>query len=230
MSKALKSMSNARKLATGTVEVELVTIKHKQENVKIPTEFKIASDIEKYAWEYIPALKDILPHRPLPRLVDIIAGLNISSDAEYFIYTNLDIGLYPNFYIQIKEMLDMGYDALCINRIDLPKKFKDVTLDVNAIDLILKVNGKRHPGIDCFVFKKDIVPSLNLGNVYVGFPPVGMVLKTQIETNSKNFYWVKDQVLTYHLGYDKPWANSNSPYLRENYKQAQGLFVNCINV
>ena len=226
----LKTMSMAKQKAAGIVDIDLVTIKHQDETVDIPDEFIHAPDIKKYAWEYIPSLCNVTPHKPLPRLADILSGLNQTSDAEYFIYTNLDIGLYPDFYIEVRKMIEMGVDACCINRIDLPKNYRGVTLDINAIDLILTAAGTKHPGIDSFVFKKDIVPALNLGNVYIGFPPVGMVLKTQIEMNSTNFYWVKDQTLTFHLGQDKPWANTNSLYFQENYRQAKDRFINCINV
>ena len=226
----LQSMIIAKKTASGIVDIDLLAIKHQQEDVTIPGEFRIAPDIEKYAWEYIPALQNLIPHKPLPRMVDIISGLYNSSDAEYLIYTNLDIGLYTHFYIKVKEMLQMGYDALCINRLDLPKEHNGIKLDVNTIELIKKAGGRKHPGIDCFVFKREIVPKLDLNNVYVGFPPVGQVLKTQIESNSSNFYWVKDHPLTFHIGFDKPWAKSNSPYFQENYNQAQGLYVECINV
>ena len=223
----LKSMSIAKKTANGIVDIDLVAIKHKGENVNIPDEFKIAPDIEKYAWEYIPALKNILPRKPLPRLVDIISGLYSVSDAEYLIYTNLDIGLFSNFYKEIKAIIDSGFDAFCINRIDLPKKHNGILLDVNNMELIPKVPGHKHIGIDCFVFRRKIVPHLDLGNVYIGFPPVGMVLKTQIEKHSGNFEWFKDRVMTYHIGKDTPWKNTNAPYFGENFKQAEGLFVHC---
>lgn len=224
----LKSMAIAKKMANGIVDIDLVAIKHLQENVHIPDEFKIAPEIEKYAWEYIPALKNILPRKPLPRLADIISGLYAVSDAEYLIYTNLDIGLFPDFYMDVKAIIDNGFDAFCINRIDLPKKHNGILLDINNMELIPKVPGIKHPGIDCFVFKRDVVPQLNLGNVYIGYPPIGQVLKTQIEKHSGNFTWNKDRIMTYHIGNDKPWKNTSSPYFMENYNQAKGLFIKCL--
>ncbi|HKK16863.1 MAG TPA: hypothetical protein VJ981_09145 [Gammaproteobacteria bacterium] len=223
----LRSMITAKKKAVGVVDTGLYAIKHRDEKVEIPAEFKLAPDIEKYAWEYIPALGNILPGKPLPRLADIISGLYAVSDADYLIYTNLDIGLFPDFYTDVKTIIDDGYDAFCINRIDLPKKYNGVLLDINNMELIPQVPGHKHIGIDCFVFKREIVPRLELGNVYIGFPPVGMVLKTQIEKHSRYFKWFKDRVITYHIGNDTPWKNTNSPYFRENFKQAEGLYVHC---
>jgi hypothetical protein len=216
-------------MAESAVEVELVAVKHKDERVTIPSEFKWAQDINKYAWEYIEPLKDINPHKPLPRLKDIIFSLYDLSDAEYFIYTNVDIGLYPHFYIRVKDIIENGYDAFCINRRDLPKDYKGILLDENELELICLAEGIKHAGIDCCVFKKEIVPSLNLGNVYVGFPPVGNVLKTQVEVNSKNFIWIKDERLTFHLGSDRPWRRNKGYYYYENYNQAKGLFFSSPN-
>ena len=192
-------MENAKEI----VDVELLAVKHESEEVALPPEFIQAKDINKYAWEYIDELKEFTPSRPLPRVYDIIQSLYDHSEAEYFIYTNLDIGLYPNFYVIVNEYISMGFDAFCINRRDLPKEYKGILLNETTYELCCMIEGVKHVGIDCFVFKREIVPSLKLGNVFLGYPPVGKVLKTQIEVNSKNFTWIKDEKLTFHLGSDK---------------------------
>ncbi|MEO0535474.1 MAG: hypothetical protein AAF215_16580 [Cyanobacteria bacterium P01_A01_bin.123] len=222
----MKSMVTAKKVAKNVVDIELVALKHKAERVSIPAEFRWAADLDKYAWENIEALKGLTFHKPLPLLKDIILSLYNSSNAEYFIYTNLDIGLRPNFYLKVREFIEKGYDAFCINRRDLPKEYGGVLLDESTVELAYNIDGIMHPGIDCFVFKREIVPSLSLGNVYIGYPPVGQVLKTQIEINSRNFVWIKDERLTFHIGSDEVWRNSETPYYKENYKQSEGLYVN----
>ena len=223
-----KSMVMAKKKAESIINVELIAIKHSSEKVNIPSGFTWIPDLNKYAWEHINVLKNVVPRKPLPLLKDIIFSLYNSSDAEYFIYTNLDIGLYPHFYLKIKEIIDEGYDAFCINRRDLPKYYEGVKLDDSKIELICGLEGSRHNGIDCFVFKREIVPSLNLGNVYIGYPPVGQVLKTQIEFNSKKFLWVKDERLTFHIGSDKTWK-SGGVYWEENRNQANGLYIESLS-
>ena len=223
----LQSMVNACNSARDQLDIELVAIKHHAECIQVPDRFILAPNIEKYAWEYIPGLRNVMPQRPLPRLADIISGLYAVSDAEYFIYTNLDIGLFDNFYLVVKAIIDKGYDAFCINRIDLPKLHNGVLLDVSNMDLFPRIAGRKHIGIDCFIFRREIVPQLELGNVYIGYPPVGMVLKTQIEKTAKKFAWFKDIAVTYHLGNDTPWKNNTSPYYMENFNQAEGLYKNC---
>jgi hypothetical protein len=219
----IKSMIMARQRAERSVRIDLFAVKHKDETVNIPDEFAWASDISTYAWEHIDSLKPVLPHRPLPRLVDIIASLYAASRAEYFIYTNLDIGLYPHFYVYVEELIQKGFDAFCINRRTLPKEHNGALLDENQLDVIVGLEGHEHPGIDCFVFKREIVPALNLGNVYIGYPPIGQVLKTQIELNCRKFTWIRDGQLTFHLGDDLAWRGEG-PYHEVNLKQAQGLF------
>ena len=220
----LKTMGVAKKAAEKIVDVDLFAIKHKDEQVEIPQEFKWLKDIEKYAWEYIDPLSDVLPHKPLPRIVDIIQGLFEESDAEYFIYSNLDIGVYPNFYIYVNDLINKDVDAFCINRRTLPKEYNGILIDETNFELCYLMNGDSHPGIDCFVFKREIVPLLTLNNVFVGFPPIGKVLKSQIDRNSKNYQWFKYARVTFHLGNDVVWKGKKSSYWVENEREGKGLF------
>jgi hypothetical protein len=220
----MKSMALARRLACDLVEVELWAIKHKSECVEIHEDFKWANPIERYAHECILSLRDEYPRRPLPLIKDILLGLYETSNAEYFVYTNLDIGLYPDFYLKVDALIRDGYDGLCINRLTLPKVYQGVVLDAASLELAFMAEGERHSGSDCFVFRREIVPSLNLGNVFIGFPPVGKVLRGQIELCSKRFLWVKEMRCTFHLGDDLAWKSSSSQYAAENRKQAAGLY------
>ena len=222
-----KSMIVAKHMAKEVVEVELCAVKHQHESVDIPSEFKWAKSIDKYAYEYIESLRDIVPRKPLPRVKDILLSLYESSVADYYIYTNLDIALYPDFYLKVNDFILDGYDALCINRRDLTKTYQDVLLDEDKLELAFMTDGKKHRGIDCFVFKREVVPLLDLGNVYIGFPPIGQVLKTQIELHSRKFLWIKDKQCTFHLGSDRYWRESQGEYASENMKQANSLYVPC---
>lgn len=226
----LKSMVVAKSIAEGSVSVELWAVKHKNENVDVPQAFRWSKEIENYAYNYIDKLSNLVSKKPLPRIKDIISSLYESSDADFFIYTNVDIGLYPDFYLKLAKLVSGGCDACCINRLDLPKKYNDTIINELTFELALIAEGTKHPGIDCFVFRRDIVASLQLGNVYVGFPPIGQVLKTQIELNSDNFLWIKDRGYTFHLGYDMHWMKAQGAYSSENLVQAEGLYVPCVDL
>jgi hypothetical protein len=219
----MKSMVAARSKAGVGLDVELVAVRHKDEKVDVPREFIWARDINKYAWEHIGGLENVFPRKPLPRLQDIISSLYGTSNAEYYVYTNVDIGLYPNFYLNVQDLIEKGYDAFCINRRELPKVHDGILIDETKLELAYSLDGTEHPGIDCFVFKREIVPALKLGNVYIGYPPVGLVLKTQIERNSARFKWLKDERLTFHLGSDRAWKKAGDPYWDTNVSEAKLL-------
>lgn len=223
----MKTMTLAKKYAKNRVDIELFVIKHKSENVAVDPDFKLLPDIEQYAYEFIDTLKSNNARKPLPRLSDIINPVFSNSEADYVIYTNLDIGLQPNFYLRVKELIDKGYDAITINRVDIDKFHENILLDDTKIDLICSLKGLKHPGIDCVVFRREIIPKLKLNNVMIGFPPVGQVLKTQVENHSKRQVWIKNERLTFHIGQDKSWSvgEKKHPYWLENEKEAQGLYI-----
>jgi hypothetical protein len=223
----MKTMVAAKEMAQGTVDVDLLAIKHKSESISLEPGFTMTPDIDKYAWEYIDKLIEHENKKPLPRLTDILNAAYQNSDADYLIYTNLDIGLQPYFYCRVKELIEEGFDAICINRRDLDKKYEGQLLDESCIDIILPLEGELHPGIDCMIFKRNIFPKFQLNNVFIGFPPIGQVLKTQMDKYSKKSLWVKEEKLSFHIGRDLAWQGdgNKSVYWLENEREAKGLFI-----
>ena len=221
-------MVRARAIAAHKVDVTLCSVEHQEEEVlNVPPEFVRARGLTSYAWERIDALRQSSDHKPLPRLVDILRVGAAALDVEYLIFSNVDISPRPAFYLQVRKFLSQGYDALCINRQNLPKTYEGVVIDRSTVELGQSLAGSPTPGIDCFVFRKEILPRLDLGNTFVGFPPVGQVLKTQIEKHSHRFLWVKEGFYTFHLGDDYGWGG-RSLYREQNEIAAQGLFEPCI--
>ena len=218
----LASMVTAKRMAEQVVAVDLFGISHATEEVELPGEFNRLPDIQRYAYDVIAELKNVTPKKPLPLLRDILQPVMNHTDAEYLIYTNLDIGLFPNFYLRLTELIGQGYDAMCINRRTLPKSVQGVTLDDKTLPLIYMLEGHQHVGIDCFVFKLQVLPKLDLGNVFVGFPPIGQVLRSQIEDHSSAFWWEKRERLTFHLGDDQVWRGRRGDYARANFHAAEG--------
>jgi hypothetical protein len=221
----IKSMINAKKEAESIVDVDLVATTHEDDQIDVPDDFNWAARIKKYGWEYIDSLRDIEPHKELPRIADIINNLYEYSDADYFIYTNLDIGVRPNFYVEIAKLIEKGYDGFSINRRDLPKEYNGLLLDESQTQLIYTLDGDQHPGIDCVVFKRAFVPSMKMGNVFIGSSPIGQVLMSQIAKQSAKFEWFKDLILTFHIGQDSPWT-SESEYYKANVAEGEGLYEN----
>lgn len=214
-----QSMLVARDRVDSNTQVELFTAQYPEDREIIPKKFNITSDLEKSIHDFHD-FKD--KSRKLPRIKDIIDKLYRNSDADIFIYTNTDIGVKPDFYIKVLEIYEQGIDGFCINRRDIPKKVGGILMNETQLETIYKQKGYPHPGIDCFIFKRDIVPKLELANVFVGYPPVGLVLKEQIQKHSKKFYWFKNLSLTFHLGRDATWMKktpTNNEYWSQNKKE-----------
>lgn len=223
-----QSMLNAQNYCKNIVDITLYTAQYPEDREIISTGFNITSNLTKSIHDYAN-FDD--KSKKLPRLIDIIQKLYDNSEADYFIYSNADIGVQKKFYILIKRLVESGHDSICIHRNDLPKETEELgVLDVSKLDKIYNMKStstELHPGHDCFVFKRDIVPKLNLGNVFIGYPPVGTVLREQIKANSNNFCELDGTVnLTFHLGTDVSWSSytkTNNEYRLKNKLFAKDL-------
>ncbi len=138
--------------------------------------------------------------RKLPLFKDILQRLYDTSDADYFIQTNADIGLMPHFYVLVKDLIDAGHDAFCINKRILPEKFKDENLSV-----MWSTIGELHAGHDCFVFRRELWPLMNLGDIVMGTPWSETTLIANLVAYAKNFKVFKNAHATFHLGDRRIW-------------------------
>ena len=141
--------------------------------------------------------------RPLPLLRDILDALFEASGADYFIYTNVDIGLQPTFYTQVIEFITGGYDSFVINRRTISGRYGSP----DQLPEMLAESGKPHPGWDCFVFPRAIYPRFKLGDVCLGAGRVGMALLANMVAYSGKFREFSDMHLTFHIGDDRAWRN-----------------------
>lgn len=203
-----RSMLNAQQYAhEHNIEVELLTTQYPEDKHIIPKGFNITSDMDKSVHDYID-IPD--KSKKLPRLIDIIDKLYNNSDAEILIYTNVDIGLQKEFYKFVYDKIIEGYDGFCINRRNIPIKKNDITLNEKNLETIYEQKGESHPGTDCFIFRREIVPKIKLNNMFIGALYFGTALRKEIEKNSKKFFWYKNEYLTFHLGNERHWLNKDS--------------------
>jgi len=220
-----RSMLEARRRVDVPSNVELLCIRHRSESGPTPEGFRELTPASTYAWEHLPEIADPAVRRGFIRIADVLDAAHRESKADYLIYTNCDIGVQPHFYREILRRIEGGWDAFCINRQDLPKEWKGQVLDVDHLESVWKAPGIAHRGIDCFVFRRELVPQLDLGHVFIGAPPVGLVLMQQIQRLSRRFDWIKTGRHTFHLGSDRAWRKgSASPYAAANVRAAQGRY------
>jgi hypothetical protein len=221
----LKSMAFSKALVSEGNTVELVAVTHQKENVEIPSGFIRANPICRYAYEFSPMLLNHEPKRRFVRICDILNNGCKAINGDYYIYSNIDIGLQLNFYKRIFNLLERGYDGLAINREDVPKEMGGHVLGQDDLEQIWRLPGKRHMGVDCVVFSSKLIYKMQFGNVFVGAPPVGAVLLTQVRRYAKKFKWIKNERLTFHLGEDKAWQSEAAKVFHlANKIEAKGLW------
>ena len=190
----------AQAFAEDNISVSLFSAQFQEDRSIIPRGFEITSNLTRSVLD----LSHFAEQRKLPLLKDILDKLYQSTDAEYLIYTNVDIAPLPHFYASINAIIDAGFDAFVINRRTISKKYDLADLPLMYADL-----GETHPGHDCFVFRRDAYSKYILGDVCIGARYVGRVLIWNLIYFADQFNEFGDVHLTFHLGNDQIWRSSH---------------------
>jgi len=208
-----ETMRVAREFARRQVEVELFTAQYPEDRALVPEGFAATPDLERSVLD----LRDFQHRRKLPLLADILNRLAAASDAEYFIYTNVDIALLPHFYTAVNALIEQGHDAFVINRRTISAPYHNLA----EIPLMYAEAGQKHEGHDCFVFRRAVYSQYRLGAVCVGMPWVGRALIWNLVAQAQRFQEFKKSHLTFHLGNELGWQNEKySDYCAHNKAEA----------
>jgi len=190
-----ETMKTAREFARGTVDVAMYSAQFPEDHGIVPPGIEITPDLERSILDF-----GTFP-RPwkLPVMGDILERLHAAApDAEYLVYTNVDIALMPNFYVSVNRIIDEGYDAFVVNRRTITEKYKHI----KEIPLMYAEAGEMHEGHDLFVFRRDVFPKYKMGRVCLGVPWVGRVLIWNLICNARRFQEFRHLHLTFHIGND----------------------------
>ncbi len=187
-----ESLKNAKKKAEGLVNIELWSAQYKEDEEIVPdfinkTKHLTRSVLDFHLFE---------TKTKLPLITDILQRVYDESEAEYIIYTNVDIGLYPNFYVEVNNIINEGYDAFIINR----RRLKAIYSSVNDLEKIYLDKGKSHPGFDCFVFHRQLFPKLLLNGICLGVPFFEISFSNNLFAFSQRFKLFDNEYLTFHIG------------------------------
>jgi hypothetical protein len=205
-----ETMRRAKSFAHNRIQVDLYTTQYPEDHEILPQDFTVLPDLERSVLD----VAQFEFKRKVPILNDILQCLYDASDAEYFIYTNVDIALMPYFYTAVATLLKT-YDALIINRRTINEY-----QSIDEIPLMYADIGEKHPGYDCFVFRRDIFPKMQLGTVCLGSPHNDTLLYANIFGLSRNAIEIKDAHLTFHIGASRIWLNDKyRPYKAHNKSQ-----------
>jgi len=189
----------------------------------VPDDFvTLSKRLERSTKTQYPELE---PQRELPFLDDILSSLYDSDNTnefDYVVYTNSDIALRHDFYDKVAAIVAMGHDAFAMNRLTIPKEIGGRQFTGNELDFLYTLSGEAHGGTDCFIFKKDYYRSkFTLGDVFLGYPPVGRTFSQILERSSQS--WRKFRTFetmgTFHLGNDMSWTGTDVQQLRHQNNQ-----------
>jgi len=207
-----ESMRVAKETARNFVEVKLYSAQFEEDASLVPDFILKTPDLNKSILDY----GKFENKKKLPLLHEILEKLYQNTDAEYLIYTNVDIALLPNFYREIDGFIQRGYDSFVINRRTISSKYENP----KQLPEMYKDPGKKHPGYDCFIFKRKIYPKLILENIVVGSNWVGWSFLTNLICFSRKMKIFDNLHLTFHIGEERIWKSAKfDDYSQFNYRQ-----------
>lgn len=202
----LRSMQLAREFAsrTGRVDVGHYAAFYEEDRLAVPGDFIATPVLERSVLDFI-AGGTRSGGRKLPLLRDILDRLyECSGDADYLIYTNIDIGLWPEFYVEVAKLIEGGADALMIGRRTLGTEFTSP----DDLERILAQEGTPHFGFSCFVFPRSHYPDYRLDDTCIGLQPIGVTLAVNMIQRAARFENFSRERLTFHLGDDRVWETT----------------------
>lgn len=179
------------------IDVELWTAYLPEDEPAVPPDFRKAPVLRRAVGD----LRTFRIRRPLPLFRDVLDAICKSTDAEYVIYTNVDIGLQPHFYAAVRDLIAEGHDAFVINRRTISDRYRSP----GDLPAMYAEEGAPHPGYDCFVFRRDLYPRFVIGDVCLGNGHVDTPLVCSMIATAKNFVEIADARLTFHQGDSLGW-------------------------
>jgi hypothetical protein len=214
-----QTMRAAREFARGTVKVEMHAVQFQDEaRVDLGQGFVRVPDLTRSVMD----VKTFKKTRKLALIKDILDLLHAACDnADYLIYTNVDIALQPHFYSSIAQIIGQGHDGFVINRRTIPAHYAAIA----DIPLMYAEVGESHPGYDCFVFRRETYPQFKLGVICIGTAWIGRALLANMVVHSTKFKEFKNKHLTFHVGDSQAWRHGDyDDYFQENRNEFLRIF------
>ncbi len=213
-----ETMRTAKKHAAADVDITFYAACYPEDTDIVPVDFNTLPPLTRSVMD----IREFKVKRKLPLLKDILDSVYAASFAQYIIYTNVDIALLPQFYNAVNRFISQGYDAFVINRRTITTKYKSIA----EIPFMVAEIGQSHNGYDCFVFKRQLYPQFQLGNICIGTAWVGRALLANIVTYADKFKEFRHEHLTFHIGDPCTWRNEQfNDYIQENQRQYHAIFA-----
>ena len=180
------------------ISVELFCVGYPEDAPAMPEGFTKLPDLNRSILD----IKEFQTPRELPLFKDMLDRLyQCTLDVDYLIQTNIDISLMPHFYLTVASLIEKGYDSLIINKRIIPRFYSKI----EEIPEMYAELGTDHNGYDCFVFRRDLYPKFELGDICMGTPWSETTLTANMVAYSKNTTVIKRPHLTFHIGDSRTW-------------------------
>lgn len=198
--------------------VALVSAQFPEDRGAAPPGFVLTPDLQRSILDLGP----FTPPRKLPLLADLLDRGHGAGPADHLVFTNIDIGLMPFFYVEVERLVRAGHVSFAINRRTIAAEPRDPA----GLTALYAQVGAPHRGFDCFVFPRAWVPELELGRVTSGVPWIGRLLLANLGCLDPGFTVFTDRHLTFHLGDDRAWTSAaDRPYRDHNLREARRALV-----
>jgi hypothetical protein len=197
------------------ISVEQVAVFYPEDEKIVPGSFGKCSLLDRSCLDFHTFKRQ----RKLPLLQDILTKAYEYSDADYVIYTNVDIALMPHFYVTAQKIMGEGYDAVNIFRRTLSSQYSSV----DEIPSMYADLGEDHPGVDCFIIKRSLLKKIDLKNIVIGSRFVALSLSANLHVFADNIAVFTKKHMTFHIGDDREWHNHNE-YNDYNSAEADKIF------
>lgn len=210
-----QAIRNAKEFSRERVPLSLVAAVFSEDAAIVP-------DVMDQTVTLNRSIRDFIPDpdaKKLPLLGDILSALYIRTNADYMIFTNADIAPLPHFYLSIAHLVRHGYDAFVITR-------RTIGSDIGGtapLPLLYAQAGDEHPGCDCFVFRRSLLPRFVLADVAFGCEFVALALRANLLVLAERFHIFRDKHLTFHLGDDRSWLRFFAGS-RHNEREMERIF------
>jgi hypothetical protein len=202
----LRSMRIARESAIETLGAQVTHYAafYEEDRLAVPADFVPTPVLEHSVLDFVEPPPTVGGRR-LPLLRDILDRLyEAAEDADYLIYSNIDIGLRPDFYLEVTRLIEEGADAFLIGRRIVSTEFTSP----DDLDKIFAQEGEPHVGLSCFVFPRTHYPDYLLDDTCIGLQPVGVTLAVNMIQRAAQFRNFSRAGLTFHLGDDRVWERT----------------------
>lgn len=207
----LDSIERAVAVSAGRVDVEVVLARFPDEPGPDRPTFL---DAPVLASSSLDVVGPTAPRR-LPLLRQVLDAFRAPGSYDALILTNADIGLQPEFYDIVVDILADGHDAFCINRRSVTARHGGMGSALARAQV-----GAPHPGHDCFVLVPELLEGLDVGDVLLGTRYVASTLLEALRDRALRFRVFGDLHATFHVGDDRPWQRPEHEVLTESNLRA----------